>query len=287
MEIITTIPAQDPVIPNWTDLELPDTWLDRLNLRSPRDLWHLLRRWLGPRKAVQLAEQMPGRALLPKYLLQEFHNLPNGNYSKQFTHGYIVGFDRAMLGYMRHARRRIAEFLQPCNAALDVGTAGGAMAAELRNTGIADVWGLDPSPYLLQHAARTYPDVNFVQGLAERTEFPDARFDGISACFVFHEIPPRYIETSLREFNRILRPGGLLAICEPSALQWQRSSWQSLRHGLRAAYFYLLARLVHEPFLEAWHRCDFLSMLVANGFELIADEQSMPVRYIFARKAVP
>lgn len=284
MENSITAPMQDPVVPNWNELDLPDTWLDRLNLGSPRDLWYLLRRWLGSRRAVQIPEQVPGFSLLPKYLLREFHNLPNGNYSKQFTHGYIVGFDRAMLGYMRHARRHIAEFLQSCRSVLDVGTAGGAMAAALRNIGVADVWGVDPSPYLLQHAARTYPDVNFVQGLAERTEFSDARFDGISACFVLHEIPPRYIENSLREFHRILRPGGLLAICEPSPLQWQRSSWQSLRYGLRAAYFYLLARIVHEPFLEAWHRCDFISMLTANGFEVVSDEQSMPVRYIFARK---
>lgn len=272
------------MVPSWKDLDLPDTWLDRLNLRSPTDLWYLLRRWLGPRRAVQLPEQTPGRSWLPKYLLQEFHNLPNGNYSKQFTHGYIVGFDRAMLGTMRRSRRHVAEYLRHCNAVLDVGTAGGAMAAALHDIGVADVWGLDPSPYLLQHAARAHRSVSFVQGLAERTEFPDGRFDGISACFVLHEIPPRFIESSLREFNRILHPGGLLAICEPSVLQWQRSSWQSLRHGLTAAYFYFLARLVREPFIEAWHRCDFIGMLKENGFELVADEHAMPVRYIFARK---
>lgn len=272
-------------MPDWSAVRLPDTWPDRLDLRSPINLCRFLARVLGPRRRPEIPADMPGRELLPKYILQEFHNLPNGNYSKKITRGYITGFDRVMLGHMQRARRRLAEYLRGCRAALDVGSAGGRLAAELKAVGVPEVWGLDPSPYLLQHAARANPDVHFVQGVAERTGFPDQRFDGVAACFLFHEIPPRYIEQSLREFYRILRPGGLLAICEPSALNFRRDFRQWLgRGGLRKLYFYLLARIVHEPFIEAWHRHDAIASLTAAGFEVVLDEQAVPLRFLFARK---
>lgn len=277
--------AQDPRVPDWSSLNLPETWPDRLDLRSPRGWWRLLRSVAGKRRPVQLPADMPGCAALPKYILQEFHNLPNGNYSKRFTRGYITGFDLVMLGRMQRARRRIAEYLRPCRAVLDAGSGGGRTAAMLKHSGINEVWGLDPSPYLLQHAARDYPAINFVQGVAERTGFADGRFDGISACFLLHEIPPRHIESCLREFHRILAPGGLLAICEPSPLQMRHSRWRLWRRdGLRGLYFHTLASLVHEPFVDAWHRSDAAAILGAAGFELIADEQELPMRHLFARK---
>lgn len=278
-------PLRDPVVPDWSAIRLPDTWPDRLDLRSPVNLWRFLRRVVGARRRIEIPADLPGRELLPKYILQEFHNLPNGNYSKKITQGYITGFDRVMLGQMQHARKRLAEFLRGCNSALDVGSAGGRLAGELKAAGVGEVWGLDPSPYLLQHAARANPAVNFVQGVAERTGFPDQRFDGVAACFLFHEIPPRYVDQSLREFGRILKPGGLLAICEPSPLNLRRDPRQWFkRGGLRTLYFHLLARFVHEPFIEAWHRVDAIASLKAAGFEPVLDQQAAPLRFLFARK---
>jgi ubiquinone/menaquinone biosynthesis C-methylase UbiE len=155
----------------------------------------------------------------------------------------------------------------------------------LKANGIQDVWGLDASPYLLQHAARAFPNVSFVQGIAEDTQFPAARFDGIAACFLLHEMPPAYIERALREFHRILKPHGLLAICEPSAIQLQLSPWRLLRHdGLLGWYFWSLARLVHEPFVDAWHRRSAPELLSAAGFELLSDAHAMPVRHLLARR---
>jgi ubiquinone/menaquinone biosynthesis C-methylase UbiE len=274
----------DPTVPDWINLNLPDTWPDEL-IASPLKAWRLFARALGKRRRVEVPDGMPGRESLPKYILQEFHSLPNGNYSKRITHGYITGFDRVMLGRMTHARTHIAAALRGCSAVLDVGCGGGRTAALLRSNGADDVWGLDPSPYLLQHAARAFPQVNFVQGIAEKTGFPSARFDGVSACFLLHEIPPAYIEKALREFHRILRPNGLLAICEPSPIQLQLSPWRLLREdGFLGWYFWLLARMVHEPFVDAWHRRSPSQMLEAAGFELVSDSNVMPVRHLLARR---
>lgn len=275
----------DPNVPDWANIQLPDSWADRLKLWRPWDLLKLLRRVLAKRQRVQLPDNMPGQELLPKYLLQEFHHLPNGNYSKQLTHGYITGFDRMMLGTMRAARGCLAHHLRQCHSALDVGTAGGRTAAELKAQGIAEVWGLDPSPYLLQHAARRFPQVKFIQGTAERIPFPDARFDGVTVCFVLHELPPKQVLAALHEFARVLRPGGVLAICEPSAEQLNRTAWQLWRaHGWRGAYFHWLARLVHEPFVRAWHRLDLAGALADAGFICTADEEHFPSRIVLARR---
>jgi ubiquinone/menaquinone biosynthesis C-methylase UbiE len=280
-------PVLDPRVPDWRDVELPDAWPDRLSLRHPAEIWRWIRCLLGARQRVELPTGMPGLAALPPYLLQAFHNLPNGNFSKGGTSGYIIGFDRAMLGRMSAARRRLAAYLAGSRAALDVGTGGGRTAAALRRSGIPEVWGIDPSPYMLKHAARAHPDVRFALGLAEKTGFADGRFDAIAVCFVLHEVPARYLGRCFDELRRILEPGGRLAICEPSSAQLAGGFWSQLfRHGLRAAYFNLLARFVHEPFVRAWHRADLGRLLRSSGFELVGDEQDPPVRFLLARRVV-
>jgi ubiquinone/menaquinone biosynthesis C-methylase UbiE len=280
-----SLTMRDPETPDWANLQLPDSWADQLKLWRPRDLLKLLRRVLSKRQRVQLPAGMPGQELLPKYVLQEFHHLPNGNYSKQLTHGYITGFDRMMLGTMRVARTHLTHCLHECRSVLDVGTAGGRTAAALKARGIADVWGLDPSPYLLQHAARRFPDINFVQGTAEQTPFTNGRFDGVVACFVLHELPPKQVCVALHEFARITQPNGLLAICEPSAEQLDDNFWRLLRkHGWRGVYFNWLARLVHEPFVRAWHQLNLQHALDEAGFNCISDQEHFPSRVVLARR---
>jgi ubiquinone/menaquinone biosynthesis C-methylase UbiE len=279
--------AFDPKIPDWATVQLPDAWPDRVSLRRPSSVWRWLRCFFGARQRIELPSGLPGADALPRYALQGFHNLPNGNYSKRYTRSYIVGFDRAMLGQMAGARRRLADYLKGARTALDVGTGGGRTAAELRESGVAEVWGIDPSPYMLQHAAADHPDVRFVQGLAERTGFPDERFDAIAVCFVFHEIPAGYLARCLAELCRILKPGGRLAICEPSSAQLRGGFWSQLcRHGVVRAYFHLLARLVYEPFVRAWHRTDVAGALARAGLELVSDDNEPPVRFLFARKPI-
>ena len=144
---------------------------------------------------------------------------------------------------------------------------------------------MDPSPYMLKHAATEHAEIRFVQGSAESTGFPDGRFDAIAVCFVLHEIPIRYLAPCLTELHRILVPGGRIAICEPSSAQFEGGFWRQLcRHGLRHAYFNLLARFVYEPFVRAWHRIDVRARLGEAGFEVLGDEQDPPVRFVLARK---
>ena len=276
-----TIPTTD-----WARLPLPDAWPDQLDLRKPWNLGRFLKAmlWDAPRP-VQLPEDLPGAGRIPRYILQEFHNLPNGNYSKKIARGYAKGFDRMMLGTLRRARAEIADRIGPVPRALDIGCGAGHTAAALSRAGAREVWGLDPSPYLLQYAAELYPQIRFCHGVAERLEFPDASFDAASACFVFHEIPPRYGDRALAELHRVLRPGGTLAIIEPAALHLQGGLLQVLRHaGWRGLYFKLMARRVFEPFVEHWHRRDKRAWLAEHGFELYEDRDGCPCQVLLARR---
>lgn len=265
---------------------LPDAWPDRLDLRRPADLWRFLRKVLLRRlDRVELPPGLPLNVALPKYLLLEFHNLPNGNYSRKITRGYSTGFDRVMLGEMRRARAALAATFQGCHRVADIGCGAGYSTQALCDAGITDVIGIDASPYLLEHAARSYPALRFAQGLAECTGLADASVDGISCCYLFHEIPPAYADQALTEFRRVLRPGGRLGILEPAAEQFFGRPLALLRrHGWRGLYFGWLARFVHEPFVRAWHRRDVAHWLATHGFELVEDRLLFPSRLISARR---
>ena len=278
---------EDPVAPDWATTVLPEAWPDRLRLSRPRDLWRLLRHLAGARRPpVELPEGLPGADAIPAYVLQEFHNLPNGNYSRRITRGYVTGFNRVMLDAIHRAHEQMAERLAGLDSVLDAGCGGGHLAGRLRAHGVADVWGIDPSPYLLQHAAAAWPAVRFAQGVIERSGFGPERFDAIAACFLFHELPPTRLEPALADCARILRPGGQLVVCEPSPVQVEQSRLRLWReYGWRGLYFRALARRAHEPFMRSWHRQDLAALLARHGLEVVEDYSRMPLRHVLARKA--
>ena len=280
----------DPVIVDWQNIELPQTWADEINFKTRTNVGRLFRSLLkrGNGRA-EIPDSFPdgilGKESLPKYLQQEFHSIPNGNYSNNITRGYISAFDASMLSKMKPVRREIASWFNNCRRVLDLGCAGGQMAAALKNEDITDVWGLDPSPYLLKHAAKAYPKVKFVQGLAEELKFSDRRFDGITASFLFHEMPPKYIDLALNECHRVLDEGGLLAICEPSSIQFRAGWWKMFKgYGVTGIYFKWLAHHVYEPFVPAWHKQDIEQLLQRHGFEVLINRRGMPEHTVLARK---
>ncbi|MBD9482117.1 class I SAM-dependent methyltransferase [Pseudomonas sp. PDM14] len=286
IEAVVDQPASVGTPIDWAHVELPDAWADRVDWTHLPDVRRVLRTILGrERQRVQLPDDLPGRALIPKYVLQEFHNLPNGNYSKSFSRGYSQGFDRFMLGSLRGGRQRVAEALRGADCALDLGCGAGRQAAALRDVGIGEVWGLDPSPYLLQNAARAHSGITWVQGVAERTGLADGQFDAVAVCFVFHEIPPHYLRQALAELARVTRPGARLAVLEPSPLQWTASyQWLWRQYGWRGMYYRALAKRAYEPFADAWHRQDFAMLLAEAGFTLLEEETGCPFRFFLAQR---
>lgn len=276
----------DPQVPFWPEITLPTTWPDELCFFSRDGVNKLWRRILSKKKQpVTLPAGIYGAESIPKYALQEFHNLPNGVYSQRLTRGYITGFEISMLGHLTQGRQWLVEALGEGDSFLDIGCGGGKTAAAIAQAGAGDVWGLDPSPYLLKHAASDHPGVQFIQGIVEDLPFCDQRFHGVAACFLFHEIPPRYIRQALAEIARVLKPGGRLAIVEPSEVQLEQGWWRMIcRYRLHGVYFKWLANFVHEPFLRSWHQFELQAELAKVGLELEQDEVGMPLRRIVAVK---
>lgn len=270
---------------DWATVQLPDAWPDQIASNWRRlslVISNMVRKQV---QRVQVPDEMPGREHLPKYLFQEFHHLPNGNYSKTITRGYANGFNKAMLGSMKQARSEMAERLGSCKCVLDIGCGAGHMTGALQSIGIPEVWALEPSPYLLQHAARDFPGANFVQGVIENCDLPVSSFDGAAACFVFHEIPPPQATAALRELQRLLIPGARLILVEPSPTQIQLSYAQVWKkYGWRGIYFRALALRTYEPFVKAWHRNNHAAWLSTNGFTLVDDIDCMPWRLLEARR---
>jgi ubiquinone/menaquinone biosynthesis C-methylase UbiE len=246
--------------------------------------WQFLVRLISGRpRPVRLPAGVPGIGLLPDYLLQEMHLLPNGNFSSTITASYAQWFEKATLHELEAARAQIAERLSGASRVLDVGAGSGQVSAALRRAGIHDIVALEPSPYLLQQAARANPGIECVQAVIEDSKLPDRHFDGAAACFVFHEIPPREGNRALSELHRILKPGGRLVIVEPSKTHFSLSWWRVWRrHGFRGLYFKALASRVYEPFVAEWHARDHAAWLTEHGFTVEEDRDCMPWRMLTA-----
>jgi ubiquinone/menaquinone biosynthesis C-methylase UbiE len=271
---------------NGLTLSLPETWPDRASWRQPWRLLALAGRIFGPRRPVELPKTAMKQWGLPEYLLKEFHNIPNGNFSNKLTSGYSRSFDLSMLGMTHAARRAAAREISGAKSVLDVGCSSGSLASEFKKSGISDVWGVDASPYLLKIATEKHPGIKFAHGLAERLPFEAKRFDAVGACFLFHELPIKIAETALAEFNRVLSPGGTVVITEPSPEQIRIKSWWSLFKlaGFKGLYFHFLARVVYEPYVEEWHSIDAKNWFEDHGFKLLKDQTRLPFRVLVAKK---
>ena len=96
---------------------------------------------------------------------------------------------------------------------LDAGSGTGRFAAALADE--ARVWGIDPTPEMLDVARSRAPKVRFKQASAEQLPFKDGWFERAVLWLVVHLVErPR----AFAELHRVLAPGGrlLVATFDPS-----------------------------------------------------------------------
>ena len=91
---------------------------------------------------------------------------------------------------------------------LDVGAGPGRATAGAAARGAAAV-GVDFSPSMVKQARGRYPHLDFREGDAEALPFADATFDAVICNFGIGHFPRP--DVALREFARVLRPGGRAA----------------------------------------------------------------------------
>lgn len=114
--------------------------------------------------------------------------------------------------YRRYALRRAG--LVPGMRVLDVGIGTGLVARAARAILGPDgvIVGVDPSPGML--AQVRVPGVQVLCGRAEALPRPDASADFVSVGYALRHIGD--VAAALREFRRVLRPGGRLCVLEIS-----------------------------------------------------------------------
>ncbi|MCA9291832.1 MAG: bifunctional demethylmenaquinone methyltransferase/2-methoxy-6-polyprenyl-1,4-benzoquinol methylase UbiE [Phycisphaerales bacterium] len=117
----------------------------------------------------------------------------------------------------RRAAVRMAE-LRPADEVLDVACGTGDLAQAFADAGARRVVGLDFTPAMLDiarfKAERRGADasIEYVQGDAMALPHADASFDVVSIAFGIRNVEDP--AAALREFRRVLRPGGRLVVLE-------------------------------------------------------------------------
>ena len=102
----------------------------------------------------------------------------------------------------------------PSDRVLDVGCGTGELLVRLAaKFPRARLAGLDPVPAMLEVARRKLSeDVELRIGWANELPWPDASFDLVVSCNMFHYIT--HPVEAVREMERVLRPGGRLVITD-------------------------------------------------------------------------
>jgi ubiquinone/menaquinone biosynthesis C-methylase UbiE len=113
---------------------------------------------------------------------------------------------------------------------LDVGCGTGKFARVLAERRLARVWGVDPSPEMLNEARRRLPSsVGLKRGSAERLPFKPGYFDAAVLWTVVHVVDRA---RAFAELHRVLAPGGRLAIVtfapEHFTTYWQNRFFPSI-----------------------------------------------------------
>lgn len=108
--------------------------------------------------------------------------------------------------------RELIDRLPKGAAVLDAGCGSGVpVTMELSNH--FEVTGVDISETQLELARRSIPHANFVCRDMTEADFPAGSFDAICSLYAIIHIPREQHRPLLVNFQRMLKPGGLLLVC--------------------------------------------------------------------------
>jgi len=106
---------------------------------------------------------------------------------------------------------RFAAEVRGVGPVCDIGCGPGQPARYLHERGVQAL-GIDLSLGMVEQARQLNPGIEFRQGNMAALDVPDDSWGGIVAFYSIIHIPHTEVVSVLREFQRVLRPGGLLLL---------------------------------------------------------------------------
>lgn len=149
----------------------------------------------------------------------------------------------------------------------DLGCGPGHVTAFLAELGVV-VAGFDLASGMAAQARQRSPHLTFHQGDLRALDIPDATFGGIVAFYSIIHLAPSELVPTFREWQRVLRPGGLALIAfhsgdqvvhldnwwdQPVELDFRFWPPHSVTDALREAAFTIEALVQRAPYPDVEH----------------------------------
>jgi ubiquinone/menaquinone biosynthesis C-methylase UbiE len=217
------------------------------------DLPEIHRRRENGQSSEVLSEETRGKR--PRYYLQNFHFQSGGWLTNDSAKRYDTQVEVLFNGTANATRRQALPPLHEVFAGrdqrrlklLDVGCGTGRFLDQVKQAWPRlPVLGLDLSEAYVGEAKRhlrRWSRVNLAVGNGESIPLADATQDAVTCIFTVHELPPKVRRTVLREFARVLKPGGRVILVD------------SLQRGDEPDYDGLLELFpqnFHEPYYASY-----------------------------------
>lgn len=215
----------------------------------------------------------------PDYSKRNYHFQTDGYFSEKSARIYEHQVETLFSGTAAPMRRMLikliketASFDRPLRI-LELGAGVGTASGDFSKGFAHDSYTVsDLSEDYLKLARKKLPGkkFKFVKAPAESLPFESDSFDLVFSVYLFHELPRSIREKVIQEGHRVLRKGGVFAVCDSI----QKDDDPMLNHSLE-----MFPIDYHEPFYKDYTLWDMKKVLETVGFRNIKSTHKLLSKY--------